>query len=173
MSPLNTIDEVCMAIRCAPESQLGPELAGKRKELHDALNKDVRQGIARLEAERDGWQKIACELLVVAFGEEGRATGYIPPLELLEARDKAHVVAALAQWWANLTFNDSERRSKKEHWREKAAVVESSLRLRRAILRDRRDRPRAMARAQKEWRRDVDALLEKFERDRVHQGGEP
>jgi hypothetical protein len=87
---------------------------------------------ARLIAERDGWQQIAKELAArrrwamtpTAFG--------VPPMEFTNSTQLLDTVRPnLAQWWANLTFKDSERRSKRELWREKTAVVENALNMRR------------------------------------------
>jgi hypothetical protein len=123
----------------------------------------------RIEAERDGWKQIAHTLLRAAFGEDV-AEYSIPPLELLALVDVKFdalrnpqsvgevrkLVPALAQWWANLTMQDSERRAKREHWRLKQAVVAASQMLRNAERQ--RARSEVIATFRERWRTVVDEL---------------
>lgn len=126
----------------------------------------------RLEAERDGWKEIATTLLKVAIGEDA-ATYEIPPIELLalvdiktDAARNPHAVGevrklvpALNQWWADLTFKDSERRSKKEHWQLKSAVVGASQMLRNAEKRHGETlQGGPVGRVREQWRIVVDEL---------------
>lgn len=117
----------------------------------------------RLEAERDGWKQIATTLLKAAFGSD--AEDYrVPPVELLQsvrrnARgeiEQGPPVAAIAQWWANLTMQDSQRRAKREHWREREEIVEASLQLRAAEIRGNGRGSQTPERGR--WRHAVDVL---------------
>lgn len=77
----------------------------------------------RLQAERDGWRKIADSLLRVAFGEN-TDFGEIPPVELLELRSLGQrdmkYVAALEQFWRDLTRKHAELRDRqRRNWEER------------------------------------------------------
>jgi hypothetical protein len=111
---------------------------------------------ARLAGERDAWKSIASELLKAAWGDEA-STFNVPPLELVQRAGDPPVRANLAQWWADLTFKDSERRSKREFWQEKTAIVEASVEFRRLQKLGGGDQPPQRLR----WQRAVDALIAK------------
>lgn len=137
----------------------------------------------RLEAERDGWKHIATRLLKAAFGDD-IADNPIPPIELADSvRRRADgeiepggPVALIAQWWANLTFQNSERRAKREHWQLKSAIVGASQLLRAAERRndqggtDRHRSSRIESEYRERWRQAVDELDHAVGGDRDDEG---
>ncbi len=118
MSRMNALEqlEFAMAIvRSAPDREF------QRKRIHDILRDQVRPAVARLEQERDGWRAIATELLRVAIGKDwdgadGTGARELPPLEIIEVRDRggfpAQFVAALEQFWADVTRKHEARRAR-------------------------------------------------------------
>jgi hypothetical protein len=130
----------------------------------------------RLIAERDAWEKIAKDLLRVAMGDD--ADGFdVPPMEFTNSTQLLDTVRPnLAQWWANLTFKDSERRSKRELWREKTAVVENALnmrRIQRAAATNVSVQPASLPAAVGRFTDAVDALIAAIDDKRDDEDGVP
>lgn len=141
------------------------EIVRRAKEIERNANAQH----ARLIAERAGWQEIANELLRVSMGDDAAAFS-VPPMEFLQRENLPETIRPnLAQWWANLTFKDSERRSKRELWREKTAVVENALnmrRIQRAAATNVSVQPASLPAAVARFTDAVDALIAAIDRER-------
>lgn len=70
--------------------------------------------IARYVAERDGWREIACALLKCALDDDSPSFD-VPPLEIVDDIRRGKLagkpIARLAQFWADLTRRESQRRA--------------------------------------------------------------
>lgn len=146
------------------------EIVRRAKEIERNANAQH----ARLIAERAGWQEIANELLRVSMGDDAAAFS-VPPMEFLQRENLPETIRPnLAQWWANLTFKDSERRSKRELWREKTAVVENALnmrRIQRAAATNVSVQPASLPAAVARFTDAVDALIAAIDRERARVDG--
>lgn len=82
------------------------------EEISAIVERRIEDRDRRLVAERDGWRRIAIELLQVAGLP---ADGDIPPIEIVDLRETRSLprrnVAQLEQFWADLTRKHEERRA--------------------------------------------------------------